>query len=601
MPKTASSRAVRDIDQGKSGFLFVTTTGILPFHDNGKVRRNVRSHVMRNFLDSNKSAKNDIQLSVKPLQQNGKRFRFRLKPGELEIVVPQRDRHHSPATRSQKRSPEAEVGKLSRRSVRAFTVVLPESRPRSEFNPDSKSRQSTKHSTAQSIPVEASLEDLLLHNSENDLGWDDWDLQAYDGDFKSLPDAPLNRFDTSCIDPLKSLPVYLSPTDELLIDHLNNFESHFWCPTNGQGPWFRQALQDPRLFHATIYNRAMHFANAYPGFIERNPEVIQHKIKAIHMINSALSNPELSTTDSNIGAVVAIVAAEIAHGSVEEASRHMAGLHAMVAARGGLDLIGDGIGGMLQRQIRWTDLICAELFSQPLRFTKHEYQWDEVRNQSNAVYDDVQHALTDEPQISRSMQAQVMPLLLDIRHDCEEFAERPLSVLTEAEKVYRADRYHSIERRLRQAAEPHEYTWMFGQEDQETIVWRACAMAGLLYVQHMLRGLPLGYLAFGTVCRDLMTVLLKIEDRRRAWQSEPELLLWVLSIGTQISESRPQHTWFAKTLAEACDIFGITSWKTYRKAMRGVLWVENVDESRYAWIWQESAIYLKEPPNPFDF
>ena len=352
MPKTGSSRAVRDIDLSKSSFLFVTTTGILPFQDNGKSRRNVRSHVMRNFLDSNKSAKTDIQLSVRPLHQDGKKLRFRLKPGELEIVVPQRSRHHSPATRSQKRSPEAEVSMSAHHSVRDFTVVQPDCRPRAAFKLDSRIHQSTKNTIEHSIRtvhLEASVEPFLLRSPQNDPEVGDWDPQAYDGGGKSLPDASLNWFGTSRIGPLKSLPVFLSPTDEVLIGHIRNFESQFWSPMSGQRPWFRQALHDPLLFHATMYNRVMHFANAYPGFIERNPEVIQHKIKAIHMINHAFSNPELSTTDSHIGAVVAVVAAEIVYGSAEEASRHMAGLHAMVAARGGLELIGDGIGDMLQR------------------------------------------------------------------------------------------------------------------------------------------------------------------------------------------------------------------------------------------------------------
>ena len=117
-PKRQAVGLSGDIDPSKSSFLFVTTTGILPFQDNGKSRRNVRSHVTRNFLDSNKLAKTDIQLSVRPLHQDGKKLRFRLKPGELEIIVPQRSRHHSPATRSQKCSPEAEVSTSPCRSVR---------------------------------------------------------------------------------------------------------------------------------------------------------------------------------------------------------------------------------------------------------------------------------------------------------------------------------------------------------------------------------------------------------------------------------------------------------------------------------------------------
>ena len=140
-----------------------------------------------------------------------------------------------------------------------------------------------------------------------------------------------------------------------------------WCPISGQSAWFPFAINDQLLFHATIYHWAMHFADtANDGMFASHPGVMRHKLIAIRMINDKLSDPVEAVKDESLGAVVAIINTEISYGSAEESARHMAGLRAMIKMRGGIETIGNGIAGLLQRLVGWTDLNYAELHGLPL-------------------------------------------------------------------------------------------------------------------------------------------------------------------------------------------------------------------------------------------
>ena len=88
------------------------------------------------------------------------------------------------------------------------------------------------------------------------------------------------------------------------------------CPISGQSAWFPFAVNDQLLFHATIYNWAMHFADAANDeTFARHPGIMRHKLAAIHMINEKLSDSTEAVRDQSLGAVVAIINVEVAYGS----------------------------------------------------------------------------------------------------------------------------------------------------------------------------------------------------------------------------------------------------------------------------------------------
>src|SRR5204863_5894004 len=100
-------------------------------------------------------------------------------------------------------------------------------------------------------------------------------------------------------------------------------------------------------------------------------------------------------------------------------------------------------------------------------------------------------------------QTQVIPLLREVRELCKEVARRPLLSMPEHEKMKRSDRFHALERRLRIVGERSTDPEITDAEHNNDLIWRSCASAGLLYVHHVLRGLPLAYRQFDTLCQDL--------------------------------------------------------------------------------------------------
>lgn len=513
-------------------------------------------------------------------------MRFRLKKNKLEQSLPLRSRV-KPATRPKDAPTE--------RRESESQVVLPGAGFLHQFELAPKSMEKVREpliSTAapsyavEQSPLMAWIQDTSLRLSR--VVEDPFDsLDQYVE--LALPQSPPRWFGNARIDPLGVLPIQLTALDEVLVDRFQNYMPESWCPVSGQSAWFPFAVNDQLLFHATLYNWAMHFADAaHDAVFARHPGVMRHKLIAIHMINEKLSDPREAVKDENLGAVVAIINVEIAYGSAEEAARHMAGLRAMINMRGGIETLSRGIGGLLQRLVGWTDLNYAELHSVPLMFANENCDWDRVRAEAGWSCPTNLHETANlaESVARPTTQTQVIPLLREIRDLCGEVARRPLLSLSEQDKMTRSDRFHALERRLRIAAENLTAGQVADAPQREDLVWRSCASAGLLYVHHVLRGLPLAYRQFDTLCQDLLVTLVGIADIEQAWNFAPELLLWVLSIGTTLTRGRPQNNWFADNLAAACRTFGYTEWTKYRDAIQSFLWVDQYDDERYLLIWQ---------------
>ena len=593
MPKTASRPSqghTHDAGTGKAGFLFVSVTGEHAQPADPKARKVIRTHVMRNYLEHTSDEPNKgpvATIQPIPAPVAGQKLRFRLKKDKLEQSLPLRSRV-KPVTRpkgnAERREKENEAaapgaGYLHESEISPITAGNVHS-PRA--TPVAPNRGGVKSPLLSWVQTTSGLRPNLL---EDPFSTSDQEVES------ALPTSLLHWFGNSRIDPLGVLPVELTPFDELLVDRFQNYMSESWCPISGQSAWFLFAINDELLFHATLYNWAMHFADATNDrSFASHPGIMRHKLTAIHMINEKLSDPVEAVRDESLGAVVAIINAEVAHGSAEESERHMVGLRAMVDMRGGIEALCHGIDGLLQRLIGWTDLNYAELHSTPLMFTEENCHWDKVRAEtgwsgpsSNRFHDTSNVAALD-PYPAK--QTQVIPLLREIRDLCEEVARRPLLSMSEHEKMRRSDRFHALERRLRIVAERSIGDNIRDAEHKGDLVWRSCASAGLLYVHHFLRGLPLAYHQFDTLCQDLWFTLVGIADVEQAWKFAPELLVWVLSVGAILTTTRPQHQWFVDSLAAASATFGYDEWIQYREAIQSFLWVEKQDDERYFSVWQ---------------
>ena len=331
----------------------------------------------------------------------------------------------------------------------------------------------------------------------------------------------------------------------------------------------------------------MHFVRTNADFHVRNPEIIEHKLASFRMINQRLSNDGGIVTDETLAAVAALVNSEISFGSREDAKTHMDGLETMVTIKGGIEQIAGSIDGVLERFIRWNDLNYAELFGTQLRFAMdctylegpEEFQSDASCFRNSIL------GVNYGPLVWDRLQGQVINLLHEVRILCEEVNARPIRTLQEAEKVKRSDSLHRIERKLRMITVVEQKDAVL--ESSSDRMWRATALAGLLYVHHMLRFLPISYRQFNSLSRDLQTVMALTGGSEKVWKHAPEILIWALTTGTIVSEGRMEHGWYVERIASACRDVGYTSWNCYREKMKSFLWVARLDDARYEKVWKQ--------------
>ena len=331
----------------------------------------------------------------------------------------------------------------------------------------------------------------------------------------------------------------------------------------------------------------MHFVRTNVDFHVRNPEIIEHKLTSFRMINQRLSDVDGIVTDETLAAVAALVNSEISFGSREDAKKHMDGLETMVIIKGGIEKIAGSIDGVLEKFIRWNDLNYAELFGTQLRFAKDCTYLEEpnaVQSEGLCFRDSIS-GVNYGPLVWDRLQGEVINLLHEVRILCEEVNARPLRNLQEAEKIKRSDSLHRIERKLRVITVVEQRNAIL--ESSSDRMWRATALAGLLYVHHMLRFLPLVYRQFNSLSRDLQTVMALTSGSERVWKHAPEILVWALTTGTIVSEGRMEHGWYVERLASACLEVKYTSWDSYREKMKSFLWVARLDDARYEKVWNQ--------------
>ena len=587
MPETAVSLPPSSGEEEKTNFLFVSLAGERPHPADRRARKQIRTHVMRNYLETHE-ALDQVPKPIGFAPPASQEMKFKLKDNKLEEAIPYRQRR-KPREPNEKDLPKQKKPSPEDAFITTFSVQRsPEKQSSSAFEekpllPTEADITSWSRAQRPTVAKRNPYDDV--DDSEASLRYTSLNTDV------AMPTAPLRWFGESRIDPLSVLPFKLSRFDEMLLDRFRHYQSQSWCPIGGQSAWFGVSITDETLFHATMYNYMMHVVSSAQDIPEQYPNIVEHKLAAIHSINERLSNPVAAIEDNNLAAVVAIVNAEVTFGSAEDATKHMTGLSALVDMRGGIENLGSGIGGLLQRVIGWTDLNYAELWGQPLKF-RARCDWDRARSGWSEVgpcfWEELGSIPAAAPRVRQPLQGRMISLLHEIRQLCDEVAKVSFLELTEPEKMTRSDKFHSIERKLRITAEAPPADVSGPAETEEDMVWRACASAGLLYVHHMLRALPLGYHQFNTLCQELQVAMRRISNAIQAWSFAPEILLWALSVGTIIATGRPQHDWFAGSLAEASRAFGYLEWHSFRDAVQSFLWVEGLDEERYHRVWQDS-------------
>ena len=194
---------------------------------------------------------------------------------------------------------------------------------------------------------------------------------------------PIQPRGSTTFDVFQALPLQLQAWDETLIARWLKYDRIPWCPVNGQSRWIPYVTNSPVLLHTNLYCWGMHWHGKLEGadqliFLHRNPQILEHKIAAIQIINTSIAS-QTAVLDEVLAAVAIFINVSLQFLNREEAASHMAGLETLVKLRGGLDSLSElgPIGVLLQRMISWNDLFYVEIFGGDLRFQTLP-RWDEA-------------------------------------------------------------------------------------------------------------------------------------------------------------------------------------------------------------------------------
>ncbi|KIW70056.1 hypothetical protein PV04_02367 [Phialophora macrospora] len=533
----------------QGGFMFIASTGQKTKQDR-RLLRSLREHVMHNYLERRDAEKQGVNadkagrvsLESGPSQGgdrkrgvSGGQMRFRMQSGELQLRYPYRYRKGKKAKRR---------NETDDRDVDEGSSAVKQ--------------------------LSAAIEQQGASNS----GF--------------VPGMPVTWLGSRKIDVFGVLPVRMGEGDETSLHLFRQYDRYPWCPINGQSSWSSFAISDQLVFHATMFSWGMHFRYRRPVHdAQEEMKTLQHKVAAISLINDRLSDSNQAVNDETVAAVAALTNIALVTDSYPEASKHMAGLWAMVQMRGGLASLKSHVQQHLQRLISWNDLIYSEVFDEKLRFPPIEV-WDE----SWGTLERRQTASRSLPGLSRAeLHAagvpyhQVLDLLNDMRELCEAEQISPLRVTNDQGRMSRADMFHRVERKL----------WVIHQGDTapghnrwDATVWRAVSLSALLFTHHYLRGNPLKYRHFNVLSTRLYNTLLDMDQDLTELDFAPTLLIWMLSTGAVTTSLSPVvHSSFIFMLGRACDKYGLLAYDRFRWTLSQFLWTGEADEARYSKLWHE--------------
>lgn len=526
----------------QGGFLFVTSSGKKKKQDRQQLRT-LRGHVMLNYLERRDAEKQELEpskasrLSFKsadrqPVVAGGQKMRFRMRAGELELRHPYRYR----------------TGKRSTHKKEAVDEV-------DMFQGVSGVR-----------PVGSNEEQIA--------------------ELDSVPRI-VSWLGSQTLDVFGVLPVHLDEGDEASLHLFQSYDRFPWCPISGQSAWSSFAISDQLVFHATMFSWGMHFRTRRPiPDPQEEMRTLEHKVAAISLINDRLSSSEQAATEETVAAVAALTNIALVVDSYPEATKHMAGLSAIVEMRGGLSSLRSSVQQHLQRLISWNDLMYSEVFDEKLRFPPIEV-WDEswmlLQRQSRPVpLPGLDRAELRAAGVPRH---KVLDLLDDIRDLCDAEQVSPLRITDDEGRMRRGDMFHRIERKLRFIIQSDTVS---GNSRWNATVWRAVSLAALIFTHHHLRGNPLKYRHFNVLSMQLYDTLLTMDEDLAELDFAPTLLIWVLSTGAVVTRLHAAvHSSFIFMVGKACRKYCLLDYNQFRWMLTQFLWTGHADEARYSELWHE--------------
>jgi hypothetical protein len=393
----------------------------------------------------------------------------------------------------------------------------------------------------------------------------------------------------SRLDVFSTMPIDIQEWDQTLIHRWLNYDRIPWCPVNGQSQWIPFVTHSRLLLHTNLYCWGMHWHGKLTGvdqdtFLRENPQILEHKVAAIQMMNENLASGTGISYDM-LAAVCIFINVSLQFLSKDEASRHMKGLEAMVKMHGGLDNLSSigTVGVLLQRMISWNDLFYCELFAGSMRFSTLPRFEEAFQSTYASIIDDpVTHLEPFQPRFAGDLPHEVKRLLNEIQLVCDDLQSQPFNTRSVAERTIMHDTLLRFERRLCLATRITALmTNESGTASLNDTKWRAIAYASLMYVHHHIRGHPLHWPQFPALLVQLRHELSLTSNG--TWSDVPTLHIWMLAVGCWVSQGA---NWIAEILANACRAMGCFSRENFYAVLSSGPSLGQADEEKFKAVWE---------------
>ncbi|KAF1975272.1 hypothetical protein BU23DRAFT_81123 [Bimuria novae-zelandiae CBS 107.79] len=417
--------------------------------------------------------------------------------------------------------------------------------------------------------------------------------------------VPSEDPDNSLFDPFGTMPVEMNGEVSVLLEHFITDMAPGIIAVDirnssqlMRSQWFGTAMNNHGFMHSLLSTIALHRHVFDRGPIET---VLYHRAHAIASVNSALTNPDIATgiSDANIGAVFNLLSIEESlasewyqylrpHGdNPNQRAIHLNGLLRMIELRGGLMAMNSN--RILQAFILWHATTHAIVsFDVPYLSTS-----DLLSAACNP-----RHPPGYQPHISRHLlecctsarvQASLTTLMesaLILIADLNAWFDDPNSPLDPLDM-----------QNFSCVLECMLLKWLRDSENVVRPFEDALCVALLIFTVRVTEAFKgrnhVSMLHFQA--SDRLEKALSATSRTE-WQSCPDLLLWILSIGAISAEGSAGSSWFAYQVSLACAEFEIDDADALLGRLRVCGWVSfKLDEAvRYLW---EHIVNLRLEPS----
>ncbi|KAF1996704.1 hypothetical protein P154DRAFT_307321 [Amniculicola lignicola CBS 123094] len=418
------------------------------------------------------------------------------------------------------------------------------------------------------------------------------------------PSLPVEDPDIGLFDPFGTLPIVVDGKVSELLDH---FVSEMAPGTIAvdfrhksdlmRSDWFGTARSNSGFLHSLLCTAALHLYFVGRGSIDT---ILYHRAKAIAAINSAISDPDplLAISDANIGAVFNLLCVEesllsphfASEGADEDQPNqreiHLNGLRKMVQLRGGLREIKEN--RILQAFILWHS-------------TAHAIASFEAPYLSTIDY----IGTAGLPHHPPGYRSNISNHLLDYCHTAQ--VKPSLTSLVESALILIAD-LNSWFRDPESPLDPlniQNYScslecmllkWLRDNENLISPLEDALCVALLIFSVRTTEAFQRqsNFHLLHLVASKRLQKALRATSRSE-WTFCPDLLLWILAIGTISADGSPECSWFVYQASLACAEFDVLSSQALLGRLHLCGWVSfRLDEAVHR-LWERIINLRLEP------